>query len=253
MAYVVWIVWGSYGAHTVGKSPTRDDRMAYGVWRMMQPCCTGVRWLHVGRVLVGAQRRSVLLPQGAPPGEPSAGVAWDVDPRDLEIALTRDSRLRRRDLARAHPPARPLSARLPCSVLLPCCSAAASLFCCCAAALLRCPALLLRCCLAAAALRCCAALPCCCAAALRCLAALLLRCCLVACAPPHTRRKCAHHTLPRHPPASRQDPLTPFRSGDAGYTYARDDGATGPTDARAPPVERSVFVFGDSIPDTGNK
>jgi hypothetical protein len=31
MAYGVWIVWGSDGAHTVGKSH-RDDRMAYGVY-----------------------------------------------------------------------------------------------------------------------------------------------------------------------------------------------------------------------------
>jgi hypothetical protein len=33
MAYVVWIVWGSYRAHTVGKPP-RHDRMSYGVCRM---------------------------------------------------------------------------------------------------------------------------------------------------------------------------------------------------------------------------
>jgi hypothetical protein len=33
MAYGVWIVWGSYGAHTVKKCPC-DDRMPYGVWRM---------------------------------------------------------------------------------------------------------------------------------------------------------------------------------------------------------------------------
>ncbi|KAG1668373.1 hypothetical protein FOA52_004882 [Chlamydomonas sp. UWO 241] len=41
-----------------------------------------------------------------------------------------------------------------------------------------------------------------------------------------------------------QDPLTPFRAGDAGYTYARDDGP-------APTGTRSVFVFGDSLSDTG--
>jgi hypothetical protein len=45
MAYVVWIVWGSYGAHTVGKSPW-DDRMSYGVCRMdrMAYDATLVQW-----------------------------------------------------------------------------------------------------------------------------------------------------------------------------------------------------------------
>ncbi|KAG1663819.1 hypothetical protein FOA52_013384 [Chlamydomonas sp. UWO 241] len=40
-----------------------------------------------------------------------------------------------------------------------------------------------------------------------------------------------------------QDPLTPFRAGDAGYTFARDNAPA--------PAERSVVVFGDSLSDTG--
>ncbi|KAG1679138.1 hypothetical protein FOA52_000493 [Chlamydomonas sp. UWO 241] len=40
-----------------------------------------------------------------------------------------------------------------------------------------------------------------------------------------------------------QDPLTPFRAGDAGYTFARDIAPA--------PAARSVFVFGDSLSDTG--
>ncbi|KAG1679139.1 hypothetical protein FOA52_000494 [Chlamydomonas sp. UWO 241] len=40
-----------------------------------------------------------------------------------------------------------------------------------------------------------------------------------------------------------QNPLTPFRAGDSGYTFARDDAPA--------PAERSVFVFGDSLSDTG--
>ncbi|KAG1663818.1 hypothetical protein FOA52_013383 [Chlamydomonas sp. UWO 241] len=48
--------------------------------------------------------------------------------------------------------------------------------------------------------------------------------------------------LPWHSGRS-QDPLTPFRAGDAGYTFARDDAPA--------PAERSVFVFGDSLSDTG--